>query len=156
MTIPSLGHLDGNSGGDLKGGTRLELPLWLGEMLAVSQRLGTAPLVTLDIPGALSSRAINALRANPRTVDIRALAPHFYSFAARLFELFDEDEMVEIMGETFQQRLVEIADHAHNSKGMLSEGIEFLRGLDETERRVFRSAHESSKAVRLWINNLKK
>ena len=37
--------------------------------------------------------------------------------------------------QTFQQRLVEIADHAHNSKGMLSEGIEFLRGLDETERR---------------------
>lgn len=29
---------------------------------------------------------------------------------------------------------MEIADHAHNSRGALGDGVEFLRGLDETER----------------------
>ncbi len=64
-----------------------------------SQRLGTSPLVTLDTPSALSTRVINALKADPRTVDLRALAPHFYRFAIRLFDLFEEEEMVDVLSE---------------------------------------------------------
>lgn len=51
------------------------------------------------MPTALSPRVINALKANPRTVDIRALAPHFYGLAARILDLFEEDEMVDILSE---------------------------------------------------------
>ena len=36
--------------------------------------------------------------------------------------------------QAFQKRAAEIADHAHNPRGALGEGAEFLRGLDETER----------------------
>jgi hypothetical protein len=36
--------------------------------------------------------------------------------------------------QTFKKRAAEIADHAHNPKGALGEGVEFLQGLDETER----------------------
>lgn len=36
--------------------------------------------------------------------------------------------------QTFRRRASDIADHAHNSRGALGEGVEFLRGLDETER----------------------
>ena len=32
-------------------------------------------------------------------------------------------------------RAAEIADHAHNPRGAMGDAIEFLRGLDETERR---------------------
>ncbi len=42
---------------------------------------------------------MNALKADPRTVDLRALAPHFYSFAVRILELFEEEEMVEVLSE---------------------------------------------------------
>lgn len=35
---------------------------------------------------------------------------------------------------TFKKRAAEIADHAHNSRGAVGEGVDFLRGLDETER----------------------
>ena len=69
----------------------------LGELLRVSQRLGTSPLVTLDIPSALSTRVMNAMKADARIIDLRALAPHFYSFAARILELFEEEEMVEVL-----------------------------------------------------------
>ncbi|KAI9788363.1 MAG: DNA replication protein [Peltula sp. TS41687] len=140
LTVPGLGYWDGNSGADtdserkMKQGARVELPLWLGEMLAVSQRLGTSPLVTLDIPAALSPRVMNALKANPRTVDLRSLAPHLYGLAERILDLFEEDEMVDVLSETFKKRAAEIADHAHNPRGAVGEGGDFLRGLDETER----------------------
>ena len=35
LTIAGLGYLEGNAGGDIKQGSKVELPLWLGEMLAL-------------------------------------------------------------------------------------------------------------------------
>lgn len=55
--------------------------------------------MTLDPPSALSPRVLNALKADPRTVDLRALAPHFYNLGARILELFDEDEMIEVLSD---------------------------------------------------------
>ncbi|KAI9841622.1 MAG: DNA replication protein [Thelocarpon superellum] len=140
----------------LKRGSKVELPIWLAEMLAVGQRMGTSPLVTLDLPSALSQRVMNALQADPRTVDLRSLATHFYSLGARMLELFEEEEMGDILSDTFKARAAEIADHAHNPRGALGEGADFLRGLDETERQLFRAAHDSAKAMRTWMGELKK
>jgi GINS complex subunit 3 len=103
-------------------------------MLAVSQNLSTSSLVTLDLPQCLSTRVVNALKADPRTVDIRALAPHFYALGARMLELFEEDELAEVLTDSFKKRAKEIADQAHNPRGALGDGAEFLRGLDEEER----------------------
>ncbi|KAJ4404758.1 DNA replication protein [Didymella pomorum] len=130
LTVPGLGYLEGNMSGDMKSGSKIELPLWLGEMLALSQSLNTQSLVTLDPPAALSQRVLNALKADPRTVDLRALAPHFYNLGARILELFDEEEMIE----TYKSRASVIADQAHNPRGALGEGADFMRGLDENER----------------------
>ncbi|KAK5171541.1 DNA replication protein [Oleoguttula sp. CCFEE 6159] len=97
LTVPGLGYIDGNVGEDMKQGTQVELPLWLGEVMAVSA-VGTQ-LIELDLPDALSTRIMNALQADAKTVDIRALAPHLYTLAARILELFDEKGMVEILDE---------------------------------------------------------
>jgi GINS complex subunit 3 len=102
-------------------------------MLAISQNLSTS-LVNLDLPQCLSTRVVNALKADPRTVDIRALAPHFYALGARMLELFEEDELADILSDSFKKRVKEIADQAHNPRGALGEGADFLRGLDEDER----------------------
>lgn len=53
--------------------------------------------MTLDLPDALSERVMNALKADPRTIDLRSLAPHFYSLTERTLELFEEEEMVDIL-----------------------------------------------------------
>jgi GINS complex subunit 3 len=106
--------------------------------------------VTLDPPSALSPRVLNALKADPRTVDLRALAPHFYDLGARILELFEEEEMIEVLSDvrttlrqtkpsanvyqTFKARAAVIADQAHNPRGALGEGADFMRGLDENER----------------------
>ncbi|KAI9711125.1 MAG: DNA replication protein, partial [Candelaria pacifica] len=139
QSVPGLGYLDGNSGTDMKKGTRVDLPLWLGERLAgafFGSQLSGSSFATLDMPNALSQRVLNALKADPKTVDLRSLATHFYSLGSRSLELFeDEDEeMVGVLSETFKKRAAEIADQAHNPRGALGEGQEFMRGLDETER----------------------
>ncbi|BCS01131.1 DNA replication protein PSF3 [Aspergillus luchuensis] len=134
LDVPGLGILEGNAGENIKAGTRIDLPLWLGEMLSIGARLGTSRLVTLDLPSALSERVMNALKADPRTVDLRSLAPHFYSLSERILELFEEEELVEVLSNTFKKRSAVIADHAHNPQGALGQGADFLRGLDETER----------------------
>lgn len=40
---------------------------------------------------------MNALKADPRTVDLRAQAPHFYNLGTRILELFEEEEMVDVL-----------------------------------------------------------
>ncbi|KAL4782849.1 hypothetical protein BJX76DRAFT_368842 [Aspergillus varians] len=156
LDVPGLGILEGNPGEHIKAGTRIDLPLWLGEMLSIGARLGTSRLVTLDIPSALSERVMNALKADPRTVDLRSLAPNYYRLSARVLELFEEEEMVDILSNTFKKRAAEIADHAHNPKGALGGGVEFLQCLDETERQLFRVAHDSAKETRIWAGEAKK
>lgn len=58
--------------------------------------------------------------------------------------------------QTFKKRAAEIADHAHNHRGALGDGADFLRGLEETERQLFRAGHDSAKAFRDWTTNLSK
>lgn len=42
---------------------------------------------------------MNALKADPRTIDLRALAPHFYNLSERILELFEEEEMVDVLSD---------------------------------------------------------
>ncbi|KAF7118813.1 hypothetical protein CNMCM5793_008442 [Aspergillus hiratsukae] len=154
LEVPGLGILEGNPGENIKAGTRIDLPLWLGVMLSIGS--GSSATFALDLPSALSDRVVNALKADPRTVDLRSLAPHFYSLSEQVLDLFEEEEMVDVLINTFKKRAAEIADHAHNPKGALGEGADFLRGLDETERQLFRVAHDSAKETRIWAGEAKK
>ena len=84
----------------MKKGSQVSLPLWLCGYLAV-QQIGSSPIVNLDLPTSLSPRVLNALKADPRTVDLRVLAPHFYELAARTLDLFEEDEIVDVLSEVY-------------------------------------------------------
>jgi len=64
-----------------------------------SQSSTETPNVTLDLPSSLSPRVLNALKADPRTVELRQLAPHFYALGSRILELFEEDELVDVLSD---------------------------------------------------------
>lgn len=70
-----------------------------------------------------------------------------------MLELFDEEELVEILTETFKKRAIDIADKASNSRNLVSEGGEWMKGLDEEERALFRASHEGGTAVRKWFDS---
>jgi GINS complex subunit 3 len=63
-------------------------------------------MVSLDFPAALSQRVINALKADPNTVDLRAQAPHFYALGSRILELFEEEEIVDVLLEVREPYLL--------------------------------------------------
>lgn len=110
---------------------------------------------------------MNALKADPKSVDLRALAQNFYGLGSRILELFEEEDVCDVLMETFRTRAAEINDHASNAGassqrggggggGVGNEGVEFLRGLDEMERTLFRASHDSTKAMRVWMGEIKK
>lgn len=86
-------------------------------MLAVSNPSGNSSLATLDLPPALSQRVMNALKADPKSVDIRAQAQHFYNIGARMLELFEEEEMVDILTNVSGCPYLPMTEHDLISRG---------------------------------------
>lgn len=155
LNVPTLGYLTNNPSGPLKAQTTLPLPLWLSILLAVSSPT-TTPLLSMSLPASLSPRVLSALRADPLTVDLRALSPHFFALGCRVLDLFEEDEILDVLEETWRVRAGEIADFAGSGSAGGQGGEDFLRGLEEGERALFRVAHEGSKAVKAWLGEMKK
>lgn len=174
VSIPNLGHLNNNPGEPLKAGTNVSLPLWLAEMLALaSTSAGSSTddeaksFVNLSIPDALSNECIQALKADPRAVQLRQRSMNFYNLATRVMELFEERELDAVMRKTFVTRAAEIALHARkigdasgkegaSNLGLGASGDDFSRGMDEWERQLFSKAHGGLKAGKEWMDNVKK
>jgi GINS complex subunit 3 len=104
---------------------------------------------------------------------LRDQSAHFYGLGTRVLDLFDNPELGAVLMKTFVTRAAEIALHARKAggsgsggKGSAAEegsnlgagdaGEEFLRGLDEWERQLFRKAHDGAKAGREWMEGVKK
>ncbi|TKA75252.1 hypothetical protein B0A55_05755 [Friedmanniomyces simplex] len=153
LAVPALSPL--NNSAPITPTTKLDLPLWLAEMLAVSKPAGpsSSALATLDMPAALGGKVLNALRADPRSVELRQQAQWFYGLGERMLELFEEEEMGAVLLDTFKQRALEIADKAQNTRTAQQGGDsgDFMSGLDETERQLFRAAHDGTHAVKKWF-----
>lgn len=42
---------------------------------------------------------MNALKADPRSVDLRSQASHFYRLGVKILQLFEEEEMVDVLSD---------------------------------------------------------
>ncbi|KAK3900222.1 hypothetical protein C8A05DRAFT_36148 [Staphylotrichum tortipilum] len=173
LDIPDLGYLDNTPTQPLKAGTKVNLPLWLAEMLVIANS-GDAEgksFVTFDLPPALGNDVVQALKADPRAVPLRDQSPHFYGLGTHMMDLSEEQEMAAVLRKTFVTRAAEVALHArkvggvgHRGKGpeegsnlgIGGAGEEFLRGLDEWERKLFRKAHDGAKSGKEWMEGVKK
>lgn len=77
----------------------MELPLWLAEILAVSQAQSGTPTLILEMPKALGKQHMNALIADPKSINIRDFAQHFYALGARMLELFEDDAISDVLND---------------------------------------------------------
>jgi GINS complex subunit 3 len=175
LDLPLLGHLDANPSHPLRKGTKLSLPLWLAEMLALAAASpspsadaggpdDTHAFASLNLPPALAGDVVAALKADARAVPLRDRSAHFYALATRMLDLFEERELGTVLRRAYVLRAGDVATHARKAGGREGgggavgggAGEEFLRGLDEWERALFRKAHEGSKASREYLDNIKK
>ena len=76
-------------------------------LITISNNPGSQPLVTLDFPAPMQQRVINALKADPNSVDLRAQAPHFYALGARILDLFEDDDIVDVLTEVSETEAFE-------------------------------------------------
>ncbi|KAJ4124420.1 DNA replication protein [Fusarium falciforme] len=156
IDVPYLGHLD-NSPHGLKPNTPLNLPLWLAEMLALASTPTSRAPLTLNLPPCLSAVVLAALRADPRAVPLRDQSAHFYGVGVRMLDLFDERDIAEVLRKTFVVRAGEVGLHARKAdEGVGGNGGEFLRGLEEWERALFRRGHDGVKGAKEWTEKVKK
>lgn len=103
LAVPRLSPL--NNGSEITNGTKLDLPLWMAELLAVSKP-AAEPLGSLEMPSALGQRVLNALKADPKSVDLRAQAQFFYGLGERMLDLFEEEEMGEVLSDVSLSSLI--------------------------------------------------
>ena len=144
--MPSQGRIPGRSATDLRGP------------------------ITLGLPSSLRPEVMAALKADARAVPLRDQSAHFFALGANALELLDAFELLsgieaaKVLRESFARRAAEVQVHSRmagedSGSGAgpgLGTGEEFLRGLDEWERNLFRRAHEGSKSVREWMESLKR
>jgi GINS complex subunit 3 len=130
-------------------------------MLALASSGGAdsrAPL-TLNLPTCLGDNVTAALKADPRSVAIRDQSAHFFGVGVRMLDLFDEHELGAVLRRSYVLRAADIGLHARKTDEGVSGGgfaEEFLRGLDEWERQLFRKGHEGIKNAKEWMDKVKK
>lgn len=129
-------------------------------MLALASSGGpdSKPPLTLNLPPCLSDQVISALKADPRAITVRDQSAHFYGIGVRMLDLFDEAELGAVLRRSFLIRANDIGLHARKAdEGVTAgQGQEFLRGLDEWERSLFRKSHEGVKGAKEWTERVKK
>ncbi|KAM7186844.1 DNA replication complex GINS protein psf-3 [Rhypophila sp. PSN 637] len=171
LDVPELGYLDNNPGHTLKSGTNVLLPLWLAEMLAIANmgddQNPDKSFIAFDLPPAVGKDVMAALKADPRSVPLRIQSPNFYNLAKHMMDLAEEQELHAVVRKAFITRAADISLHARKAGGAGSKdegsnlgigaaGEEFLRGLDEWERILFRKAHDGARSTKEWIEGVKK
>lgn len=77
-----------------------------------------------------------------------------------MLDVFDEKGICATLRNTFVTRAADIALHARKAGATEDMGVgageEFLRGLEEWERKLFRKAHEGTKGAKEWMEGVKK
>ncbi|RWA07632.1 hypothetical protein EKO27_g7472 [Xylaria grammica] len=166
LDVPELGYLDNNPAQPLKSGATIGLPLWLAELLALANRAPSSAdedaksFVSLNLPPSLSNEVMSALKADPRAVPLRDQSHNFYGLGTRMLDLFEEKEICAILRRTFVTRAADIALHAGKAGATDDMGVgageDFLRGLEEWERKLFKKAHDGAKGTKEWMEGVKK
>merc|ERR1711939_784406 len=150
MGVPNLGHLEGSTERDLRKGTTLELPYWLGISLA---SVPDRDYLSIALPKPYSQRVRNALAASARSVNLRNLGGAggwFFACGVRLEESIDDAHLKEVLHRAFRLRLPEVMDQSQHASatsssagtgssvgGVDQQAAAFLAGLDEWEKELF-------------------
>lgn len=164
--LPGLGYLEGNPGKAIEKNCRLDLPLWLARILAivggdeeVSEGEEPTSFVELLRPEMFSPKVVNAIKTGAKDLDLHTINAHFYSLAVKWIALFGDEELAGVVSEMVLERALQMNGHASSvtvqAAGVESQsslvGSPFLLTMDESEKDLYRRAHDSYKRTKKWI-----
>lgn len=151
-TYPGLGFLEGSPGRPLMKDTKVELPMWLAKLLATSELLSESDLSFVEMltPDFVSAKVLNAIRAEPKSVDLHSLKANYYKLAEQWIHIFSDQQVAEIVMELLKQRALEIDNFASNTTKHVNSS--FLLSLDEFEKKLYKATAESKRQARNWSN----
>ncbi|SNX81644.1 related to PSF3 - subunit of the GINS complex [Melanopsichium pennsylvanicum] len=78
IDVPNMGQIHSTEERDIKALSRVELPFWLAELMALNN------IVSINKPKSFSNRVKAALDASPTSVQLRNQNIHWYALGARL------------------------------------------------------------------------
>ncbi|TPX42841.1 hypothetical protein SeMB42_g04967 [Synchytrium endobioticum] len=144
--VPGYGFLDGNNDADLPPNTRVELPYWMAETLAIRE------WVEIDLPKYYQVKVRNDLKASPTVVNLYQLCPYFYEFGIRIVNLIVDDVLCKVLSETFTHRVQLIMNYTQATI-LRTDRSDFIQSLDETEKDLYRVGVESTGVMIRWIRS---
>lgn len=151
ISVPGLGYLEGNPGKPIDQGTKIELPLWLAEILAICELLLDCQTSFIDLsePEFISSKVANAVKTGPTSIDLHKFLAHYYTLAEKWCTIFTEPELVETIMTLFKERATQINNHASNTNKQLNN--DFLYTMDEFEKQLYKITSEASREMKKWL-----
>lgn len=152
LTVPGLGYLEGSPGKAIENGTKLDLPMWLAEVLAVCSTLENTQDTFIELlePDFIAPKVMNAIRADPKAVDLHSIMANYYKLCEKWSAMFNEKQLVEAVMVMLKERAMEIDSYASNATKYVS--TPFLLSLDEFEKDLYKVTYESKKLMRHWNN----
>lgn len=150
LSVPGLGYLEGNPGKLVLKDAKVELPIWLAEILASCVTLETSQESFIDLlePDFISAKVRNAIKADPKSVDLHSIMSNYYKLVEKWATMFEERDLAELAMAMLKERAVEIDNYAGNSNKHVNSN--FLHSLDEFEKKLYKVTNESKKQMREW------
>lgn len=154
LTVPGLGYLEGNPGKPIEKGTKVDLPMWLAEVLATCEVVDGSDETFIEIlePEFISTKVINAIKADPNSVDLHTIMSNYYKLSEKWASMFMDGELVDVVMTMLKERALEIDNYASNTTKHVNSA--FLYSLDEFEKYLYKVTYESKKQMREWNNSI--
>lgn len=152
LSVPGLGYLEGSPGKPIEINTKLDLPMWLAEVLAVCSTLENTQETFTELlePDFIASKVLNAIRSDPKAVDLHSTMANYYKLCEKWSRIFNEKELIDVVMTMLKERAMEIDNFSSNAMKHVS--TPFLLSLDEYEKDLYRMTYESKKQMRDWNN----
>ncbi|CUM50914.1 DNA replication complex GINS protein PSF3 [Debaryomyces fabryi] len=153
ITVPGLGYLEGNPGKAIAKDTKIELPLWLAEILAICELLEDSQQSFIDLsqPDFINYKVINAIKTNAVNIDLHSILTNYYKLCEKWASMFSDAELIEVVMQMLKERSFEINNYASNASKQINNN--FIFSLDEFEKKLFKITADSNKLMRKWLKD---
>ncbi len=146
----------------IKKNVKLELPIWLAEILAVcsldqptdddnEEQEEDLTFITLIEPEFFSDSFLNFIKSNSLKLNLSSYNAYYYKIVTKWSYMFNDVELINLISKMLVERSCELNDLSFKLNDQFNDSnMEFLNSLDSFEKKLFKLSHESYKDFKNW------